>query len=155
MLIDKINKVFELLKEIEEYDKEIPIKQSNLDCRLSDINHYIENNSLKTGECYRAVKLIHELRVERRMINNDYEIMKAFKTHEQKLQSTGGRDMLKAEITKVVNRLGCDYNNRVYKEEELKNILNGRDPDYNVFDLCGGKNDDSESNEASEVHNGE
>ena len=155
MLKEKIEQVLNLLIEIEEYADEIPVMQSNLDSRLSDINHYIENNSLKTGECYRAVKLIHELRGERRKVNNDWEIMRTFKQNEQKLQSHGGREMLRAEINKMYDRLNKDYNNRVYKEDELKNILQGRDPDYSVFSLCGDKNDDTESSEAVEICDGE
>lgn len=155
MLKEKLYQVLDLLIEIEEYAEEIPVMQSNLDSRLSDINHYIENNSLKTGECYRAIKLIHELRQERRKVNNDWEIMRTFKQNEQKLQSHGGREMLRTEINKVMDRLDKDYNNRVYKEDELKNLLNGRDPDYSVFSLCGDKNDDTESSEAVEICDGE
>jgi hypothetical protein len=59
------------------------------------------------------------------------------------------------EINKMYDRLNKDYNNRVYKEDELKNILQGRDPDYSVFSLCGDKNDDTESSEAVEICNGE
>ena len=55
----------------------------------------------KTGECYRAVKLIHELRGERRKVNNDWEIMRNLQQNEQKLQSLGKGNM-RAEITKVV-----------------------------------------------------
>ena len=44
---------------------------------------------------------------------------------------------------------------QLLKEDELKNILQGRDPDYSVFSLCGDKNDDTESSEAVEICNGE
>ena len=126
MLLNKIEEAIRLLKEIEEYGKTIPSQQSLVDSKISDVLHLIENQTLKTGEAYRAIKLLHELRIERRQINNDLEIMKSFKTHEAKLGSDGSRDMLLHEVRKMDRQLRSEYKNRVYGVEELDNILRGK-----------------------------
>lgn len=122
-IIQTINSAIKLLDDVDNYEQEIPRLQSEVDSRLSDLYHYIENNKLKTNQCYRIVQEIHKLRRERRNINNDHELLRTFKANEQKIINTNNRKMLMTELRKTEKRLNNQYVNRVYTEEEIKKIL--------------------------------
>lgn len=122
-IIQTINGAIKLLDDVDNYEQEIPKLQSEVDSRLSDLYHYIENNKLKTNQCYRIVQEIHKLRRERRNINNDHELLRTLKANEQKIINTNNRKMLMTELRKTEKRLNNQYINRVYTEEEIKKIL--------------------------------
>lgn len=115
--------VQKLLQVLEDKYLDLPKKQSEVDSKLSDIYHYIENNNLNTNQRYRAVGAIARLRKERREILNEYELLKTYKLHEQKLCEESNRKMLIAELGKREKSLDLEYKNRVYTEEELQKII--------------------------------
>ncbi len=115
--------VQKLLQVLEDKYLDLPKKQSEVDSKLSDIYHYIENNNLNTNQRYRAVGAIAKLRKERREILNEYELLKTYKLHEQKLCEESNRKMLIAELAKREKSLDLEYKNRVYTEEELQKII--------------------------------
>lgn len=126
-ILATLKEAIDRLEEIESYYNELPKLQSNVDSKLSDLLHYIENNNLKAFEAYRIVKEIHNQRTIRRKLTNDYELLKTYKIHETKLCNENNRKMLLAEIHKTSSRLNQPYKNRVYSEEELCNIALGRE----------------------------
>lgn len=115
--------VQKLLQVLEDKYLDLPKKQSEVDSKLSDIYHYIENNNLNTNQRYRAVGEIAKLRKERREILNEYELLKTYKLHEQKLCEESNRKMLIAELSKREKGLDLEYKNRIYTEEELQKII--------------------------------
>ena len=123
-LIEKFQTIVELLDEIENYSDELPLFLSNIDSGLSDLYHYIENNKLNTNQCYRIVKEIKKQRENRRTIKNNMELIKTYKIHQNKLLNKDNRKMLLAEINKANKKLNYKYQNRVYTEETLNEILN-------------------------------
>ena len=123
-LIEKFQMIIELLDEIEIYSDELPLLLSNVDSGLSDLYHYIENNKLTTNQCYRIVKEIKKQRENRRTIKNNMELIKTYKIHQNKLLNKDNRKMLLAEINKTNKRLNCKYQNRIYTEDSLNEILN-------------------------------
>ncbi len=123
-IVDDIQSAISALSKIEQLNNDLPNQQSEIDSRLTDILHLIENNKLNTKQCYRAVRLIHELRTERRNILNAYEIVKEFKGKELRLQNEGNRQLLLADIKKSEKRLNnSKYTNRIYTKEELLNLI--------------------------------
>ena len=123
-IVDEIQSAIFALSKIEQLNTDLPNQQSEIDSKLTDILHLIENNKLNTKQCYRAVRLIHELRTERRNILNSYEIDKQYKTNEAKLQNEGNRQLLLADIKKNEKRLNnSKYTNRVYSKQELLDLI--------------------------------
>lgn len=123
-IVDEIQSAIFALSKIEQLNIDLPNMQSEIDSKLTDILHLIENNKLNTKQCYRAVRLIHELRTERRNILNSYEIVKQYKTNEAKLQNEGNRQLLLADIKKNEKRLNnSKYTNRVYSKQELLDLI--------------------------------
>lgn len=123
-LVDSIEKAINELSKIEEQYSNIPNLQSDVDSKLSDVYHYIENNKLNAPQCCRAIKLIQELRKERRNINNTWELLRVYKNHELKLNNNDNRQLLLSEIKRNEKKLNnSTYNNRVYTESELIELI--------------------------------
>lgn len=122
-IINNLTKAIDLLDEIDDELTKSPNLQSNVDSKLSDIYHYIENNKLTTSQRYRIVGILADLRRERRQVLNDYELLKTFNNNESKLCNKDNRKMLLAEIRKKEKQLHTVYKNRIYTEEELKGLV--------------------------------
>ena len=58
--LETICKVVELLDELDSQFEKIPDYQSKNDMQISDLYHYIENQSISTKGCYRIVKKLKE-----------------------------------------------------------------------------------------------
>lgn len=122
-VIDKIIETSKILNELDEYKDSLPTLLSNVDSKLSDLYHLIENNSLKTNQCYRVVKEIKKLRIERRKIKNDMELFKTYESDNSKLLNYEYRKFLLNNIKLTNKKLQSTYKNRVYTEEEITQLL--------------------------------
>ncbi len=123
-LVEHIQKAINELSTIEELYSKIPKMQSEVDSKLSDVSHYIENEKLNAVQCCKAIKLIKQLRQERRDINNTWELLRVYKNHELKLNNNDNRQLLLSEIKKNEKKLNTSvYNNRVYSESDLIDLI--------------------------------
>lgn len=122
---EKIIEAVKILDEIEEYDEGLNDKLSHCDCMICDLMHLIENNTLKTNQCYRIIKELKKLRIERRKIKNDMDLLSVYKNNYQKLLNYDNRKLLLSEIGKKEKTLNLKYNNRVYTEEDIKELIGG------------------------------
>ena len=121
---EKIIDAVKILDEIDNYTDTLQDSLSSVDWKICDLMHYIEFNKLKTNECYRIVKELHKLRVERRKIKNDMELSGVLKTHNNKLLESDNRKILLSYVGKTDKALkNSKYQNRVYTTEELEVIL--------------------------------
>ena len=122
---EKIIEAVKLLDEIEDYDKGLADKQSKYDLMTEDLLHLIEGNTLKTNQCYRVIREIKTIRNKRRKVKNDMALMGTYKANQHKLLEYNNRKMLLSEIGKKEKMLGAKYHNKVYTEEDIKNIIGG------------------------------
>jgi len=123
---DKIVEVIELLDEIDEYDEGLGDMLSNSDSKLSDLYHLIEENKLKTNECYRIIQEMRKVLIERRKIKNDMLLMTVYNKEKEKLQSTKNRVFLKQSIFKKEREIKDSvYKKRIYTDEKINEILEG------------------------------
>lgn len=116
----EINK---LLNELDECYDNLPNELSKVDSAICDLLHLIENNILKTNQSYRVIRELHKLRIERRKIKNNMELMSTFRTHQNKLLNVDNRKILLSEIGKKEKSLNMKYNNRIYTDEEIKEMI--------------------------------
>jgi len=121
---EKILETCKILDEVDNYIGNLANELSNVDQKICDLMHYIEYNKLKTNQCYRIVKELHSLRIERRKIKNDMEIAKVFNQHQNKLLQQDNRKLLMSFIGKTEkDLLTSKYNNRSYTEEGLAELI--------------------------------
>ena len=124
-IVNELKIVTEKLDMIDKYFDSMGELESNIDMKLSDLYHYIENNSLKTNECYRMIKEIKKQREIRRNLKEDYVLLSTYKNNHQRLNNEANRKMLMVAMYKAKKDLTKKYKNRVYTEEEIKDILGG------------------------------
>ena len=122
-IVELVKQGIEILDKIDEMIKTQSIELQKIDYELSDLYHLIENNELSDEASINIVRRIHDLRKERRALNNEYEIENTYQTHKSKLAGNGTRQFLATEILKTVKQLGKKYTNRVLTEEDIKDIM--------------------------------
>lgn len=122
-VIENLTNIVKLLDELDIESSKIPQEESNIDTKLSDVYHFIENNHLTTNQRYRIVSLITQLRKERRNIKNKSILLRTLEQHQNKLIQLDNRKMLLAEMHKREKQLQSTYKYRIYTEEELKELV--------------------------------
>ena len=122
-IVEEVKIIIAKLDEIDNYNSSLPQKQSVLDEKTQDILHYIENNKISAFGCYRIFKELKKIRIERRKVKEDMDLLRVYDTNKNKILSSNNRKFLIQEICIAEKKLHTKYNNRQYSEEELKNII--------------------------------
>jgi hypothetical protein len=125
-IIENVRKATELLNEVEEYGATLFDKLSVLDSKEQDLLHYIENNKINVLWCFKMVREIKNVRLERRKVKNDMELIYKFNESKNKLASKENRPFILTELNKRAKLFDAPYKNRQYTEEELHGILGGK-----------------------------
>ena len=125
-IVNELKIVTEKLDALDSYFNSMGELESNIDMKLSDLYHYIENNSLKTNECYRMIKEIKKQREIRRNLKEDYVLLSAYRNNHQRLNNEANRKMFMTVMYKTKKDLAKQYKNRVYTDQEIKDILGGK-----------------------------
>lgn len=123
LIVEKIKEVVSKLDEIDNLINTQPQEMQNIDYKLSDLLHLIENNELGDKACINVVKKIHNLRKIRRSLKNEHEIENTYTTHKNKLIGKDTRSFLINEICKTDKQLNKNYKNRVYTKEEINKLI--------------------------------
>lgn len=119
----KLIDVVATLNELDNYLEEIPEKQSKIDLAISDLYHYIENNTLNSKSSYRVVKELKTILQERRKLKQEQDLLRTYNIHRNKLTQIDNRGLLLSEVNKTEKIVNLPYKNRIYDEEELKTKL--------------------------------
>lgn len=122
-IVEEIKEIVAKLNELDDYNTTLNQKLNNLDEKTQDILHYIENNKISTFGCYRIIRELKQIRVERRKVKYDMELARTYDKQKNKLISKDNRQFLVQEICKCEKQLPTKYTNRQYTNDELKNIV--------------------------------
>lgn len=118
-IITKIKEVVEILDELDEYFEELPTQQSEIDRKISDIYHYIENSTMNSKNSYRVVKELKQILLLRRQFKQEQSILQTFQNEKERLKLATNRKMLLASVHKAEKDLDTNYKFRIYDEEEF------------------------------------
>lgn len=124
-IVEEIKEIVAKLNELDDYNSSLNQKLNVLDEKTQDILHYIENNKISAFGCYRIIKELKQIRVERRKVKQDIELARTYDEQKNKLSSKNNRQFLIQEICKKEKQLQTTYKNRVYCEDEIKGICGG------------------------------
>lgn len=122
---EEIKEVVERLDRIDEYNNSLTDNLSELDCKMQDLLHYIENNKINVLWCYRMIKEIKQIREQRRKVKNDMDLLSKYNEQKTKIISKENRQFLLTEIYKKEKTLSKNYTNKQYTEEEMQKIIKG------------------------------
>lgn len=124
-IVYELDNGIQILNKVDEYIDTLVEELSNYDKRTTDLLHYIENNSLNAPQSCKIIKEIKKIRLERRKIKKDMELSKVYKDNINKLVNKDSRNMLTAKLHKTEKQLETEYQNRIYTQEDINNILKG------------------------------
>ena len=124
-VIEEITEIVDRLNKIDEYNSTLIDNLSSLDCKQQDLLHYIENNKINVLWCYRMLKEMKQIRMNRRKVKNDIELLSKFNDQKTKIISKENRQFILTELNKKNKQLQTNYKNRQYTDEELQKILKG------------------------------
>ena len=124
-VMEEITKAVDILNRVDDYDKTLWDELSELDCKEQDILHYIENNPINMLRCYNIIKHIKTIRLKRRKVKNDRELLSRFNDIKAKITSRDNRQFILTELHKKEKALDTTYKNRQYSEEDIQKILKG------------------------------
>ena len=115
-ILDYVILATQQLDAVEKYVNTLEDRFIKINQKQQDLLHLIENNKLKTNECYRAIKELHNVRAERRKIKNDIEMANTFKLHKTQLLSIDNREFLRNLLVKKQEQLVTSkYKNIIYR----------------------------------------
>ena len=122
-IIYELDNSVKTLNKLDDYIDTLIEELSNYDKRTTDLLHYIESNSLNAPQSCKIVKEIKKVRQERRKIKNDMELSRVYRDNINKLINVDSRNILMTKIHKMEKQLESEYQNRVYTQEDIENIL--------------------------------
>ena len=124
-IVYELDNSIQILNKVDVYIDTLAEELSNYDKRTTDLLHYIENNNLNAPQSCKVIKEIKKIRLERRKIKKDMELSKVYKDNINKLVNKDSRNMLTAKLHKTEKQLETEYQNRIYTQEDINNILKG------------------------------
>ena len=110
--IDKLSDLNGLFKEMTIRKNQLVKQLSEIDKKLSDNDHYIEFTSLNAAQGYNAYKQRKEMRISRRSIKNELEILEF-------VLSRKISESITDEVIKKANKM----DNRTYEPRELDELF--------------------------------
>ena len=128
-IVKQVQKVCDLLDELDEYLDSLPELHSEMDLRMSDLYHPIENEKLTSTQAKRFTDEIKSVCDNRRMIKDDIAYSKVFRDNINKLIQKDNRQMLLTKLyTLVKQKEDAQYTYRVYSDEEINKLLGIKKP---------------------------
>lgn len=126
-IVKTVTDICKKLDDLDDYIDSLPNLHSEMDMRMSDLYHPIENEALTVTQAKRFTDEIQSVCNNRRLIKNDTAIAKVFKDNESKLLQKGNRQLLLSRLfTLEKNKEKTDYSYRVYTEDEINKLLGVR-----------------------------
>lgn len=122
-IVEEVKEVISKLNTIDSYNSSLPQQLSIIDKKQQDILHLIESQKISAFEAYRIIKELRQVRIERRKIKNDMELLRVYDENKNKLSSNENRQFLLHEVCKKEKNLNTEYKYQEYTKEELESII--------------------------------
>ena len=122
-IVEEVKEVISKLNEIDSYNSSLSQQLSVIDKKQQDILHLIESQKISAFEAYRIIKELRQVRIERRKIKNDMELLRVYDENKNKLSSNENRQFLLHEVCKKEKNLNTEYKYQEYTKEELESII--------------------------------
>lgn len=122
-IVEEVKEIISKLNAIDSYNSSLPQQLSIIDKKQQDILHLIESQKISAFEAYRIIKELRKVRIERRKIKNDMELLRVYDENKNKLSSNENRQFLLHEVCKKEKNLNTEYKYQEYTKEELESII--------------------------------
>ena len=122
-IVEEVKEIISKLNAIDSYNSSLSQQLSVIDKKQQDILHLIESQKISAFEAYRIIKELRQVRIERRKIKNDMELLRVYDENKNKLSSNENRQFLLHEVCKKEKNLNTEYKYQEYTKEELESII--------------------------------
>ena len=122
-IVEEVKEIISKLNAIDSYNSSLSQQLSVIDKKQQDILHLIESQKISAFEAYRIIKELRQVRIERRKIKNDMELLRVYDENKNKLSSNENRQFLLHEVCKKEKNLNTEYKYQQYTKEELESII--------------------------------
>lgn len=128
-IVKHVQKICDLLDELDDYLDSLPELHSEMDLRMSDLYHPIENEKLTSTQAKRFTDEIQSVCNNRRIIKDDIAYSKVFRDNINKLIQKDNRQMLLSKLyTLLKQKEDAQYTYRVYSDGEINKLLGIKNP---------------------------
>ena len=125
-VLEKVIQLNKIMDDLDNFDGSIPDLQQEIDYKVSDLYHYLENTTMDSKKSYRFCKELKKILLERRQIKNNIAISNSYSSQKQKFMSgADNRKIALSAIGKTKKQLESTYKYRIYTEEQIKEIMEG------------------------------
>lgn len=126
-IVKTVTDICKKLDDLDDYIDSLPNLHSEMDMRMSDLYHPIENEVFTTTQAKRFTDEIQSVCSNRRIIKTDTSIAKVFRDNQGKLLQKGNRQLLLSRLNALAKiKEKTDYSYRVYTEDEINKLLGVR-----------------------------
>lgn len=122
IFLAKLQKVIELLDEIDEMAHNNPDEQQAIDYEISDYQHLLQNEDLSDEKTLEVAKKLKDARLRRVHLNNTYELVKTYYGNNKVLIYSDNRYKLVEAITDKLRTLNQEYKYRVLDEDTVNSF---------------------------------
>lgn len=126
-IIKRVASICDQLDELDDYLDSLPVLHSEMDLRMSDLYHPIENTGLTATQAKRFTDEIQSVCNNRRVIKTDISYAKVFRDNIGKLLQKGNRQLLMSKLYSLSKQKETtEYKYRVYSEQEIDKLLGAK-----------------------------
>lgn len=133
-IVSRYLAVVKELNDIDTYLDGVADRQSDIDTRISDVEHFIEeldyyDVQLTAKQCQKLVELIKDLRQIRRGLKKEQYLNDVLDQNKAKIGYSNQRQMMIADLCRKEKALNTVYKPRLLSYNEIWNIItdvNGR-----------------------------
>lgn len=128
-IIKSVTDICKKLDELDDYIDSLPELHSEMDLRMSDLYHPIENQGLTNSQAKRFTDEIQSVCNNRRIIKTDIAYAKVYRDNIGKLVQKDNRQMLLSKLNILAKQKEtAPYRYRVYTDTEINKLLGVRKP---------------------------
>lgn len=121
-MVEKIFEAIDILNEIDESIEKLPFLQSQVDKKISDLYHLLEQNKLDASQCWHFVKELRSVLLERRDIKARQIVGNSYRTYINRLNNKDNRKILSAELHKKIKTTSDKGEPEIYTKEQLEKL---------------------------------
>ena len=122
-IIEEVEDAINKLNAVENYMTSLNDELSKADLRVTDLEHYIENNKINALQANKIIKELQKVLLERRKIKNDIELAKTYRANDTKLVKKKNRELFLEDLHEREKELNKEFKNRVYTKEQIEEIV--------------------------------
>lgn len=124
--VHTIQEIINALDDLDERQKVAEQEILDSNSMLLDLDHFLENNNLRSYELVRLAKERQNIRRIRREAKIDLGIIEIFKNNIAQLKNAKGKDIMVSTVNKKYANMNKEYKNRYFSDADIVQIVKNK-----------------------------